>query len=59
MIFNFNYMVHYISKYFTLEPGDVIWSGTMGDTGPMRPGDTYSITVDGIGTLNSKLVQGN
>ncbi len=59
MIFNFNYMVYYISKYFTLEPGDVIWSGTMGDTGPMRPGDTYAITVDGIGTLNSKLVQGN
>jgi len=58
MIFNFNYMVHYISKYFTLEPGDVIWSGTMGDTGPMQPGDTYEITVEGIGTLKSTLVQG-
>ncbi|MBT5186684.1 MAG: fumarylacetoacetate hydrolase family protein [Kordiimonadaceae bacterium] len=58
MIFNFNYMVHYISQYFTLEPGDVIWSGTMGDTGPMQPGDTYEITVEGIGTLKNKLVQG-
>ncbi|MDG1438759.1 MAG: fumarylacetoacetate hydrolase family protein [Emcibacteraceae bacterium] len=58
MIFNFNYMVHYISQYFTLEPGDVIWSGTMGDTGPMQPGDTYEITVEGIGTLKSTLVQG-
>lgn len=58
MVFNFNYMVHYISQYFTLEPGDVIWSGTMGDTGPMQPGDTYEITVEGIGTLKSTLVQG-
>ena len=58
MIFNFNYMVHYISKYFTLEPGDVIWSGTMGDTGPMEPGDVYEITVEGVGTLKNKLVQG-
>ncbi|MCC3861601.1 fumarylacetoacetate hydrolase family protein [Pseudemcibacter aquimaris] len=58
MIFDFNYMVHYISQYFTLEPGDVIWSGTMGDTGPMQPGDTYEITVEGIGTLKNTLVQG-
>jgi 2-keto-4-pentenoate hydratase/2-oxohepta-3-ene-1,7-dioic acid hydratase in catechol pathway len=58
MIFDFNYMVHYISKYFTLEPGDVIWSGTMGDTGSLKPGDTYAITVEGIGTLENKLVQG-
>ncbi len=58
MIFNFNYMVHYISKYFTLEPGDIIWSGTMGDTGPMEPGDVYEITVEGVGTLRNKLVQG-
>ncbi len=58
MIFNFNYMVHYISKYFTLEPGDIIWSGTMGDTGPMEPGDVYEITVEGVGTLKNRLIQG-
>jgi 2-keto-4-pentenoate hydratase/2-oxohepta-3-ene-1,7-dioic acid hydratase in catechol pathway len=58
MIFDFNYMVHYISQFFTLEPGDVIWSGTMGDTGPMAPGDIYEITVEGIGTLKNTLVQG-
>lgn len=57
MVFDFNYMVYYVSKYFTLEPGDIIWSGTMGDTGPMQPGDTYEITVEGIGTLKSTLVQ--
>ncbi len=59
MIFNMNYMVHYISKYFTLEPGDIIWSGTMGSTGKMEPGDVYEIELEGVGILRNKLVQGN
>jgi 2-keto-4-pentenoate hydratase/2-oxohepta-3-ene-1,7-dioic acid hydratase in catechol pathway len=58
MIFNMNYMVHYISKYFTLEPGDIIWSGTMGSTGKMEPGDVYEIELEGVGILRNKLVQG-
>ena len=29
----------------------------MGDTGSMKPGDTYAITVEGVGTLENKLVQ--
>ncbi len=58
MIFNMNYMVHYISQYFTLEPGDVIWSGTMGSTGKMEPGDVYEIELEGVGILRNKLVQG-
>ena len=53
-----NYMVHYISQYFTLEPGDVIWSGTMGSTGKMEPGDVYEIELEGVGILRNKLVQG-
>ena len=58
MIFDMNYMVHYISKYFTLEPGDIIWSGTMGSTGKMEPGDVYEIELEGVGILRNKLVQG-
>ena len=58
MIFNMNYMVHYISKYFTLEPGDIIWSGTMGSTGKMEPGDVYEIELQGVGILRNRLVQG-
>ena len=32
LIFDMAHMLSYISKYFTLEPGDLIWSGTMGST---------------------------
>ena len=40
LVFNMAHMLSYISKYITLEPGDLIWSGTMGSTQAMQPGDT-------------------
>ncbi len=35
----------------TLLPGDVILTGTPAGVGPMAPGQTVSVTVEGIGTL--------
>ena len=58
MLFNINYMLHYISQYFTLYPGDLIWSGTMGTTQAMEPGDTYEVEVKGVGVLHNRVVQG-
>ena len=58
MLFDMNYMVHYISKYFTLEPGDIIWSGTMGSTKMMVPGDVYEVEIEGVGILKNTVVQG-
>ena len=43
MIFGMEEMVSYISQYFILEPGDMIWSGTMGSTRAMVPGDFYEV----------------
>lgn len=51
-------MVSYISKYFTLEPGDMIWSGTMGSTQAMVPGDVYEVELSGIGILRNAVEQG-
>ena len=51
-------MVSYISKYFTLEPGDLIWSGTMGRTRAMQPGDVYEVEIEGVGILRNEVVQG-
>ena len=51
-------MLSYISKYVTLEPGDLIWSGTMGSTEAMTPGDIYQVEVKGVGTLSNEVVQG-
>ena len=59
LIFNMNHMVSYISTYFTLEPGDLIWSGTMGSTRAMEPGDVYEVEIEGVGILRNQVVQGH
>ena len=59
LIFNMNHMVSYVSRYFTLEPGDLIWSGTMGRTRAMVPGDVYEVEIEGVGILRNEVVQGH
>jgi 2-keto-4-pentenoate hydratase/2-oxohepta-3-ene-1,7-dioic acid hydratase in catechol pathway len=58
LIFSLAYMVSYISKYFTLYPGDLVWTGTMGSTRAMSPGDTYEVEIPGVGILRNSVVQG-
>lgn len=58
LIFGMEEMVSYISHYFTLEPGDMIWSGTMGSTRAMEPGDVYEVELSGVGVLRNEVVQG-
>lgn len=56
LIFNINNIVSYVSKYITLEPGDVIFTGTPGVTQAMKPGDTFEVEVVGVTTLRNKIV---
>ena len=42
-----------ITRYHTLQPGDVIWTGTEGATLNMHPGDVIEIEIEGIGTLRN------
>jgi 2-keto-4-pentenoate hydratase/2-oxohepta-3-ene-1,7-dioic acid hydratase in catechol pathway len=56
MIFSVDNIVSYISRYVTLEPGDVIFTGTPGTTQAMQPGDTFEVEVEGIGILRNKVV---
>jgi len=49
-------IVAYASRYFTLEPGDMIFSGTPGRTRRMKPGDRIEISVQGVGTLSNTIV---
>lgn len=60
MIFKIPYLIHYISQTFTLEPGDLILTGTpSGVGGGMEPprflqdGETVTVTIEGIGTLTN------
>lgn len=49
-------LLEFITASMTLEPGDVVTTGTPAGIGPMVPGDTVEVTVQGIGTLRSRIV---
>ncbi|SLN09765.1 Fumarylpyruvate hydrolase [Roseivivax jejudonensis] len=51
MIWKVPEMISYLSEYFELAPGDVILSGTPSGVGPVKPGDTLEMTIDGLGSM--------
>jgi 2-keto-4-pentenoate hydratase/2-oxohepta-3-ene-1,7-dioic acid hydratase in catechol pathway len=56
MIFSVERLVEFISGVMTLEPGDVIITGTPSGVGPMRDGDCIEIEIEGIGRLTNYVV---
>ena len=63
MIFNVNFIVSYLSKYMSLQPGDIITTGTPPGVGMgMKPqqflkaGDTMKLSVENLGEQNSKVI---
>jgi 2-keto-4-pentenoate hydratase/2-oxohepta-3-ene-1,7-dioic acid hydratase in catechol pathway len=53
MIFGVARLVSYISRNMTLEPGDVIATGTPSGVGPLSPGDVVEVEIEGIGALSN------
>ncbi len=51
LIFSIPELIAEITAYLTLEPGDVIATGTPEGVGPLEDGDTVDIEVEGVGTL--------
>ena len=58
LIHNVAKIVSFTSRYVTLEPGDLIFTGTPGRTARLAPGDVVEITVEGVGTLRNRVVAG-
>lgn len=61
MIYGVPDVIEFISRSMTLEPGDLIATGTTAGTGNalekwLRPGDDLSASIEGIGTLNNHMV---
>ncbi len=54
-IFSVEYLVSFVSGIMTLLPGDVISTGTPPGVGPLRPGDTVEVEIEGIGKLCNKV----
>jgi 2-keto-4-pentenoate hydratase/2-oxohepta-3-ene-1,7-dioic acid hydratase in catechol pathway len=56
LIFSIDNIVSYVSRYITLEPGDVIFTGTPGTTQAMKPGDTFEVEIPGVTMLRNTVV---
>ncbi|MEC7828923.1 MAG: fumarylacetoacetate hydrolase family protein [Actinomycetota bacterium] len=62
MAFSIEFQIEYLSTFVTLEPGDVIYTGTPTGAGArleppqwLEPGDVVQVSVDGIGTLENTI----
>ncbi len=53
LIFPIEHLVEYITFVMTLEPGDIISTGTPEGIGPLAVGDSVTITVEGVGELTN------
>ena len=50
-------VIEFISRVMTLEPGDLIATGTPSGIGPMQPGAVVEIVIDGVGALRNQVVK--
>jgi 2-keto-4-pentenoate hydratase/2-oxohepta-3-ene-1,7-dioic acid hydratase in catechol pathway len=56
MIFDVATLVAYVSRAFTLEPGDLIATGTPEGVGPLAPGNRVTVAIEGLGELTVGVV---
>ena len=57
LIFSIPFLVRFISRIMTLNPGDIITTGTPAGIGPMFPGDRVDVQIEGIGTLSNTVMK--
>jgi 2-keto-4-pentenoate hydratase/2-oxohepta-3-ene-1,7-dioic acid hydratase in catechol pathway len=55
-LFPLDVLIHFISQVMTLEAGDLIATGTPAGVGPLQPGDSVEVAVEGIGTLKNPVL---
>jgi 2-keto-4-pentenoate hydratase/2-oxohepta-3-ene-1,7-dioic acid hydratase in catechol pathway len=56
MVFDIPSLVAHISRIMTLEPGDLIATGTPSGVGPLSPGDVVEIDIGGVGSISNPVV---
>jgi 2-keto-4-pentenoate hydratase/2-oxohepta-3-ene-1,7-dioic acid hydratase in catechol pathway len=56
MVFNVNDIIAHVSAFMTLEPGDLIATGTPAGVGPLQPGSKVRVEIEGIGALENSVV---
>ena len=58
MEWDMHYLVADIARNITLEPGDLLLSGTPANSRPVQPGDVVAVEVEGLGRLENRVVTG-
>ena len=58
MVFTVAQLISFISSVMTLEPGDVILTGTPAGIGPLKNGDVVEVDIEGIGVLSNPVKAG-
>jgi 2-keto-4-pentenoate hydratase/2-oxohepta-3-ene-1,7-dioic acid hydratase in catechol pathway len=56
MIFKIPYLLEYLSRFITLEKGDIIATGTPSGVGPIEPGNKIEASIEKIGTITHQVV---
>jgi len=57
LLFPVAYQLADLSRTITLEPGDVVLTGTPANSRPMRPGDVVEVEITGLGRLTNEIVE--
>jgi 2-keto-4-pentenoate hydratase/2-oxohepta-3-ene-1,7-dioic acid hydratase in catechol pathway len=57
LIFDIPTVISFVSRYVTLNAGDVIYTGTPGNTRAMKPGDSVEVEIEGIGVLRNPVTR--
>jgi 2-keto-4-pentenoate hydratase/2-oxohepta-3-ene-1,7-dioic acid hydratase in catechol pathway len=57
LIFPVPELVAFVTRFCTLEPGDIITTGTPSGVGPLKPGDRVMVKVEGVGALSNPCVE--
>lgn len=57
LLFSFGLLIADLSRFVTLEPGDVILTGTPAGSRPVEPGDEIEVELEGIGRVRNRVVE--
>jgi 2-keto-4-pentenoate hydratase/2-oxohepta-3-ene-1,7-dioic acid hydratase in catechol pathway len=49
-------LVSFLSRHVTLHPGDLIYTGTPGETSDLKPGDVVEVELEGVGVLRNRVI---
>ena len=56
MVFNVPTLIAYISSVMTLEPGDILFTGTPSGVGKLGDGNNVIVEIEGLGVLKNAVI---